>query len=130
MDLSIILAQFFGIYLIIVGILVILRRDSFMPIIAELGHNRSLIFTIAIFELAVGLALVLSHSIFTFDYRGIISLLGWSMFLEGILYLSLPYQKIRKLFRAFNKPGWYMISGVLAVAAGVYLTGIGFDFWA
>lgn len=129
MELSIFLAQLFGIYLIIVGILVVLRRDSFMPIVAELGANRSLIFVIAIFELAVGIGLALSHSIFTFDYRGIISVLGWAMLIEGVLYLSLPFPKVRKLFKAFNTPGWYVSGGTLSIVIGGYLTGIGFGLW-
>ncbi len=130
MDLSLFLAQLLGIYFLVVGVLVVLRRDSFMPIIAELGHNRPLVFTIAIFELAVGLSLALSHSIFTFDYRGIISVIGWTMLIEGVLYLALPFPKVRKIFKTFNKSGWYLSGGTLSIVAGVYLAGIGFGFWS
>lgn len=127
--LSIFLAQLLGMYFIISGAIIIVRRKTLIPIMFEFAHDRALVLVIALVELIAGLAIAIAHPIWAPDWRGIITLIGWIMILESIIYVLLPFSGMRRLIRLFNKSQWYLSGGFIAVVIGVYLAGIGFGFF-
>jgi hypothetical protein len=129
MDLSIFLAKLFGLYFLIAGGIVMLRQKSFMPIVTEFFGSKALIMLMGAVELVAGLAIVIAHPTLTPDWRGVITLVGWTLVAEGIIYLSSPYASVHKWLRHFNTPTWYTSGGLLAVVLGAYLAGKGFGFW-
>lgn len=122
------LAQLLGLYFIIVGVAAIYRRKSFMPAIAQLANNRALMLVIALAELMAGLAIVLTYPDLTWDANGLISLIGWMLLVEGVVYLAAPSKKVQKFVRRFNHEKWYGAGGAVAVAMGAYLAATGFGF--
>ncbi len=125
-DLSIFLAQLLGLYFLIAGLIIMYRRKSLIPVVYEFIDNRALILIIALVELMGGLAIAIAHPIWTPDWRGLITLMGWLMILESIIYISLPFAGMRRLIRMFNKSQWYISGGFMAVVLGGYLAAIGF----
>jgi hypothetical protein len=105
------------------------RQKSFMPIMMEVFSSRALIMLAGAVELVAGLALVIAMPNVTPDWRGVISLIGYTLVAEGVIYLASPYAKLHKLFKNFNTPTWYTSGGLLAVVLGAYLAGKGFGFW-
>lgn len=126
MELSIFLAKVFGAYFLIIGIIFIWRRKSLVPFIEEFAGSRALLIVIAVLELFAGLALSIAHTVWTSDFRFVITLIGWWMIVEGILYLLMPMKRIKKMFKAFNKPGWYISGSLCSIVLGVYLLNAGF----
>ena len=122
-------AQLFGLYFIIVGVIVLIRRRAVMPAITELAANRPLLLTIAFEEIVAGLALVLTFPTIGLNVAGVMAIVGYMLVIEGILHLAAPYRVVQKLIRGFNKPEWYMAGGVLAVVTGIYLVGVGFNLF-
>ena len=129
MDLSIFLAKLFGLYFLIAGGIIMLRQKSFMPIVTEFFGSKALIMLMGAVELVAGLAIVIAHPTLSPDWRGIITLVGWTMVAEGIMYLASPYAKLHKWLRHFNTPTWFTSGGLVAVVLGAYLAGKGFGFW-
>src|SRR3989344_361267 len=127
--LSLFLAQVFGLYFLIAGVIIIFRRQSLIPAVTEFGHNRALVLIVALMELVAGLAIAIAHPILTPDWRGIITLFGWWMIVESIIYLVLPFSGMRKLIRTFNHSRWYISGGFISVVLGLYLAGAGFGFF-
>ncbi len=123
---SMFLAQLIGLYLLIVGVVVAVRRKSLMPAITELAQNKAIVVMFAFIELAAGLAILLVYPNITLDWMGIISLVGWMMVIEGILYISLPFKSMQKMIRSFNIPLWYVSGGIFSALLGGYLTAVGF----
>lgn len=122
-------AKLFGLYFLVVGVMVLWRKKSIMPALQELASNRALVLVIALVEIAAGLALVIARPDVTFNWQGLISLIGWMMVIEGLLYLALPAKAIRSLMSWFNKPAWFMSGGIISLLFGIYLTGIGFGLF-
>jgi len=120
------LAQLFGIYFIIVGVAVLVRKKSLMPTVRELIANKPVLLTVALLEIAAGLAIVLSRPALTWDWMGIITLIGWMLLVEGVLYLALPSKVAQKFTKQFSSASMTMAGGIIAVAAGAYLTYVGF----
>ncbi len=126
LNLSLYLAQLLGLYLLIAGLIVMIRKQSLVVAVGDLKKHRGLILLLAFVELAAGLALVIAHPVFEFSWQGLITALGITLICEAILYLSLPYTRAERLIRHFNKPAWYSSGSVIAIVFGAYLAGIGF----
>lgn len=124
------LAQLFGLYFVIVGVAVLVRRKSLMPAVRELVSNKPVLLTVALLEIAAGLAIVLSRPVISWDWMGIISIIGWMLLVEGILYLLLPAKAVQKFARNFSSDTWTLVGGIVAAAAGAYLSYIGFGLGA
>ena len=126
MELSIFLSQVIGVYLVLIGLICVIRRKMMMAAIADVINTRGLIYLIAILELLAGIALVVSHNVWVWDTAVIVTIVGWLMLIESLAYLVLPYRLVAKIFRAFNKKGWYVGGGIVSIVLGLYLAGVGF----
>ena len=126
MELSIYLAQLLGVYFIFAGILVILRQKALIPVVTEYGNNRPLLLALSFIELAAGLALIIGHQYYTFDWKGLITFAGWWMVVEAVLYLTLSDARVRKMIKFFNNSTWYTLGGALSIIMGIYLANAGF----
>lgn len=113
----------------IYGLIALLRRKSMMPAIAEIAKNRGLLLVFASIELAVGLAIVLAYPTIGFSWLGIISLVGWMMVVESVLYLTFPKKVMRSAIEMMNWPVWYQVGGILSILLGVYLAMVGFGIY-
>jgi uncharacterized membrane protein HdeD (DUF308 family) len=127
--LELFIAKLFGLYLIIMGALVLTKKKSVMPAIMDIAKNRALTLLLGALDLAAGLAIVIIFPDVSMSPVGLISLLGYMSIIEGIVYLSLPVKQVQKMVRSFGNRQWFMASGIVAVLAGIYLAGYGFGFF-
>ena len=123
------LAKLLGIYLIVIGVMVYLRKKSVIPTMRELLKNRALLLVIGVIELAAGIALVLAYPFISWSLEGAFSIIGYSLIVESVVYLGAPAHVVQKVVGRFNKPLWYKLGAVLAVVVGAYLTGTGFGLF-
>lgn len=126
---EIFLAKLFGLYFIIMGVIMVLRRRSIIPAIRDFASNAGLRVVIGAIEIVAGLALVLAYPDVSLSVAGVIALVGYMMVIEGILYLSMPAKFVQSFIRTFNKPVWYQSGSALAIVAGIYLAGTGFGYF-
>ena len=127
--LEVFIAKLFGLYLLVMGVLVLVKKRSVMPAVMEIAKNRALTIVLGALDLAAGLAIVIIYPEVSVSPVGLISLLGYMAIVEGIVYLTLPINRIQKMVRSFGNKQWYMASGVVAVLAGIYLSGFGFGLF-
>lgn len=123
------LAQLLGLYLIIVGVIVLYRRRSIMPAVSQMVANRALLMVFALVEILAGLAVVLTYPQISATADGVISLIGWVLTIEGIVYLALPVRTVQRFVRKFNTDTWYGTGGAIAILLGAYLAGNGFGIF-
>jgi len=100
-----------------------------MPAVKEFAANRALLLGFSVAEIVTGLAVVIAFPKVEFDLTGIISIIGYMMVVEGILYLGAPFKFIQRLVGSFNKSLWYLVGGILSVVLGIYLAQVGFGFF-
>ncbi|HYF28775.1 MAG TPA: hypothetical protein VEA36_00205 [Candidatus Paceibacterota bacterium] len=126
---EIFLAKLLGLYFIIMGVMSLLRRKSIIPAIREFASNTGLRFVIAAIELVAGLAIVIAYPQVSVSLAGIISLVGYMMVIESLVYMAMPAKFVQHFIRSFNKPMWYHAGGALAIVAGIYLAGTAFGYF-
>ena len=96
MDVSIFLAEFWGWYFIIFFAILSVYPARVKQMIADLNDEKFLLLA-AFIGVIIGLLSVLFHNIWEFNWKGMITLIGWGVLLEGVLLFSIPKQTIKWL---------------------------------
>lgn len=126
MEHTLYLSQVLGLFLIIVGLAIMLRKRYYVPVVGEFIEDRFMRMVMGILELLGGLFLVLAHNDWSTLPAGIISAIGWVLIIEGTAYLLVSDRMMSWMIRTFNVRMWYLMGGLLSVALGLYLALIGF----
>ena len=129
MDVSLYLAQLLGLYFIIAGLIVAGQQKSLMEAVRDFERNRALVLVVALVELVAGIAIVLGNPSFSYDWMGIITLIGAWMIVEAVLYFIMPFPMVKRFIRYFNRKPWYSAGSLVSVVIGVYLAGSGFGWF-
>lgn len=123
---TVFLARLFGLYLLVMGAAMLLQRDAFLATVKAVTSDAPLVLTVAVFTLFAGLAMVLLHNIWSGGVLpAIITLLGWLTLIKSVVLLFLPLARLPSPYAAVS-PNYFLISGVLTLLLGVYLTAAGF----
>ncbi|MEX0917870.1 MAG: hypothetical protein WDZ93_01835 [Candidatus Paceibacterota bacterium] len=126
---EIFLAKVIGLYFLIMGALVIMRRSAIMPAINDLAKNRALVLALGAIELAAGLSLVVAYPVVSYSMTGLLSLIGYMLVVESIVYFAFPMNSIRSITAKFNRSEWYVGGGLASIAIGAYLLVSAFGLW-
>ncbi|NQU77545.1 hypothetical protein HQ544_02500 [Candidatus Falkowbacteria bacterium] len=124
MDVSIFLAKVLGLYLVIVSIAILANRKILPKVAKMYMHHEPILFTEGAFALIIGLLMVVSHNIWTSDWRVIITILAWLTLLKGVGRLLAPESLAKwaaKNYKYFTPAGF-----IIGIVLGVYLLKIGF----
>jgi hypothetical protein len=93
----------------------------------KLKKNGAFLFLAALVEVTAGLAVVLSHNLWTSAPEIIVSVLGYGMILEGTVVLLGGKTWIKLAVRLFSRTTLlFVFSALLTLALGGYLTWIGY----
>jgi len=124
---TVFLARLFGLYCLVMSATMLLHRDAYPATVNAMMADAPLVLTIGVFTLFAGLALVLLHNIWSGGALPvIITLLGWLTLIKGAMLLLIPPARLSALYAAVS-PSAILISGVLTLLLGVYLTTAGFS---
>ena len=121
MDLSIFLARFFGFYFIIFGFAYFFRRDFLVEMVKNFYKNAAMVLIGVFMSVVIGLLIVLSHNIWEFSWRVIITIIGYISLLKGLLnlYATDWMMKFSTKFIKSKNAMFYM--GLVAIAIGFAL---------
>ena len=116
--LTIFLAKLLGLYCIIVALAMMTRKQSTVTTVKELIANPPLLLFVEVLGLAVGLAMILGHNIWSGGALPVIvTLIGWLMAIRGASLLALSPNTIMKLFEALRyEQLFYLYMGAIATS--------------
>jgi hypothetical protein len=83
MDVSKFLAKVIGLYLIIVSAAMLTNMQEVLVYIAGIMDNPSLLFVTGLFTLILGLLMVVSHNVWQWNWRVLITIIAWIVLLKG-----------------------------------------------
>lgn len=125
---SLFLAQLFGMYMIVEGLVLVFRQAFVRREISALMHNEGLRLFAGFLILLMGLVLVLTHNVWEWSYEGVITLILWVIVLKSCMYLFLSQKSLSRMTRWFDTKGWYQTTGVIVLLLGLYLSSVGFGW--
>lgn len=109
MEISLVLAKFWGALMLAFGLLYLLRPAALKKTI-ELSADETFSFFAGFQALLLGLGSVSLHNVWTADWRLAITLLGWSAVLKGVLRIGFN-RNTAVMTKAFGAPvmRWLLI---------------------
>lgn len=125
MDVSIYLARFLGLYILIVGAAVLIRWDQMAAIVKAFFFDPPLVYLSGAMALIFGLVIVLFHNIWALDWRLAITIVGYLAVLKGLLRLWVPDRLQVLVFRDVSFRAAVVV-GIVLMLLGVYFLHHGF----
>jgi len=121
MEITVFLAQFWGWLLVIVSLVFLVRREAFLEELFRLVEDKGLFLLSGYLALILGLGTVILHNVWVADWRVIITILGWSSLIKGVVRIGFPEvtQKFMPVFKA--QPMLIWIALVIMGFLGVWL---------
>lgn len=129
MELSLFLAKLIGLYMLITGVIILIRRDQFKRVVQSFASSEGLITLSGAVSLIAGLAILLSHSVWEWSWRGLISLIGVLAIIQGLYRLIFTDELADKLSSLRSEKTWLCIwatTVIVTLVLGGYLTYMGF----
>jgi len=126
MELSLYLAQLFGLTMIILVTIVAFRPVLIERVMSELRTSSFAMLVAGFVGVMGGLAVVLSHNVWEFNWRGLVTLFGWAALIKGITYVAFP-DHIIKLGERFMRGSQRNIPLLIMFLLACYLTYSGFN---
>lgn len=120
MDISIFFAQLWGSFFVIFGVLFILTRQLGKTI--EMTDDKAFVISTGYITLLMGLVTVILHNVWVTDWRVVITVLGWSTMIKGIMKIGFPEQ-IHKEAQRFKTKQTF--SAIFLLIVGVWLLWMG-----
>ena len=126
MTLTSYLAQLLGLYLIVSGILMIVREQAMIELVPKFIDSPALMYFLGSLRILIGLAIVLAHAMWVGTLGLIIYLVGWVALLRGIAMLLLPAETERKILGIFSRGNVSYATALVAIVLGGWLAYAGF----
>lgn len=119
MNTSIILAQILGLYMTIMGLLILVQGKHFMQRMEGFTKDSPLMLIGILMGLIIGILLVVFHNIWVWGWPVVITILGWFIFIRSIIYLFFP-NILDKLISFFQAPKPIYIAGTISFLLGLF----------
>ena len=126
LDNSIQLAQAFGLFFTIYGFSVWFNKDAANKVLLELKNSYFNQLTIAVVTLFIGSFMVAFHNEWAFNHVGAVTLVGWILFLFGIM-ICFFMPRIMNLIDVEKQGRSLMrLDATFAILIGLFMLYIGF----
>lgn len=122
MGTSIFIAKIFGIAYIVFGIGLVFNLDYYRRMMADFCKSSVMVFYGGFIALAIGLAIVLNHNIWTANWTVIITLIGWGGILKGFWLIVFP-DSVTRFMQFYEKNKNILLAhSLVALVLGIALT--------
>lgn len=121
MEISIFFARLWGSFFVIFGLLFIITRQLDKTI--EMTDDKAFVISTGYITLLMGLVTVILHNVWVANWRVVITILGWSTLIKGIMKIGFP-EYIHKKAQMFKKK--QMFSAIFMILLGGFLLWVSF----
>ena len=126
MTLTIYLAELLGLYIALVGVVMIVRPRAMRDVLVAFIDQHPLLFLLATPRVLIGLAIALGHNRWSGTLPIVVTLIGWITLLRGIAMWLVPAETERKMVAYFCRSGPYYTAAMIALVLGLWLAYAGF----
>ena len=122
--LTVFLARFIGIFTVLLVVALLVRGGA---VIATAVADRPVMLVYPIISLAVGLAMILGHNVWSGGALPVVvTLVGWLILAKGLMLLFVTPETLNQLFDHMQYGEHYYLYLAPSLVIGLYLTWAGF----
>lgn len=118
---TVFLASVVGWYLVVFGLLLLLRQEHMILVSRDILARRDVFFILALVTFLIGLLMVLSHNIWIMGWPVIVTVLSWLVLISGVIRLFFPEQAPKLGQSLLNKPVGINVLALILIVIGIYL---------
>lgn len=126
MDTSILIAKLMGLPVLVAGIGILVNTAGYRGMAKDFLKSEALIYLSGVLILVTGLAIVIAHNRWAWDWTLIITIFGWMAILGGIFRMTYPAWVAKVGSKFIDRPGVMRAGGVIWIAVGAVLSYFGF----
>ena len=126
MSTSVFLARLIGPVMLVIGLAVFANPRGFREMAEEFMASRALMFLSGFLIMPAGLAIVLTHNVWTADWRVLITIFGWLNVIGGALRLFGPLFVVKAGHAMLNKPYFTLVAAAIWVVLGLLFCFFGY----
>ena len=128
MDTSIFLAKLMGPIFVIIGVGLFLNRERYLAVVDEVIMSKTLLYVFGVMALTGGLAILLTHNVWVWDWPVVITIIAWLMVVRGSLRIIMP-QQIEALAKRMTDqlPTLLLLSDMIVISLGLFLSWKGYS---
>lgn len=125
METSIFLAKVIGLVIVISTAAVFIHYKAFRALEEEAVKSPMIAYLAGFTILILGVLIVVSHSVWTLDWRIVITIVGWLVLLKGAGRIFFP-NAVRRLIEKKRDNRWFLLAEIVLFLVGLYLLYYGF----
>lgn len=129
MELSLFLAQLFGLSIVVVAVGMLVKPTMLQDVMKDMNHSPMLNMMFGFLGILGGLAIILSHNVWSQDWRVVITIFGWGAFIKGSLFMFAPDALKNIGVSMYGSEKRTRVVLILLLAVGLYLSAVGFGYW-
>tara|TARA_B100000745_G_scaffold300606_1_gene255897 strand:+ start:873 stop:1385 length:513 start_codon:yes stop_codon:yes gene_type:complete len=130
MDISLLLAQTIGLYLVLEGLVILTQKKFVVNVVTDMSNHKALMYVTAVMLTVLGLLVVLNHNVWESTWRVVPTIVGWAMLVKGVMLFFVPNMVMTKARRFAKNRNMAVLAGLIALAVGAYLVYVGFGLGA
>jgi len=116
------LSRLLGYYSVLVALAMIVHKQATVEMITRMMGHGGAPFAIGLISVAVGLAMILGHNVWSGGALPVVvTLIGWWSLVKGLLCLFLPVGVIAGLLGGPSFAKYFYVSPVISLLVGLYL---------
>ncbi len=119
MEITEFFAKFWGLYLVVMALLMVIRKEQIINLFNAIIEDERLTQIAGFIALFSGFATVILHNQWSMSWEVIITIIGWWAMIEGILLMGWP-KLVTKLVKGLVEK-LYWPGFVFAFVLGIYL---------
>jgi hypothetical protein len=121
---TVLLARGLGIFMLVLITGMIVRG---MSVISATVSDGPVMLAYAIISLGIGVAMIVGHNVWSGGLLpAVVTLVGWLIFLKGLVLLLLPAETLSRAFGQMHYGDHFYLYLAPSLAIGLYLTWAGF----
>ena len=112
------LASIIGPVLAVMGLSALMYSKVWVKLLKYYTENHFRVFGLAFVELILGLLVVTKYNVWETNVYLIVTIVGWGMILESVMYMLLPGDTLKNMMKKFSTPGAMSFLGLVMLVAG------------
>lgn len=124
------LAQYIGIFCVSIALVMSIRKKTVIEVFHELAHNHTISHLFSMAMLWISIFMLLRHNAWGNDLEIAVSLVGWLLFAEAVLWVFLPRRMFQHLYDSMRKPFFFRTVNAIYWVIGILFLVVGFCVYA
>lgn len=118
MDITLLVAKIFGVYLVVAGLLLLFKGKSIPHMIRDFFDHPAVTYLTGIILIFLATMYLIPFNIWDGTWKTLITVFVWLVMLKGLMYVFFPRALSEFAIAKYRK--WFGLYGIIAIVIGVY----------